>query len=388
VSQDFASHSLNAKYELTIGNELKLQPSFQFRSQKPWNTRDQAARGDDGTYYDKTVERFRGGLAASYDNIKELFVTVGVIYDLDRARLNDPGPNDENITGLNTLFGEASRRSVSYNNGTVFAEASSHNPYVNVTAGVRYEHHSQFGNSFVPRLTLTKMYAGLHGKFMIGKAFKAPGFENASLEPHIRPETMIIYEIELGYELSPNIYAGVNGFDLSLDRAIVYGYDSVADAEKYYNAGRTGSRGLEAVFQMKYKWGSLNASYSFYDATGRNKVKEYAVEGLSDVLLGMPQHKVFVAAGVEPIQSFTITSSFTFLSKRYDSVQGPTDPTYLLNLYAFYRDLLVRGLHIGVGVSNLLGDDFKFVQAYNSGHPLLPGLDREYLARVAYTCSF
>jgi hypothetical protein len=64
------------------------------------------------------------------------------------------------------------------------------------------------------------------------------------------------------------------------------------------------------------------------------------------------------------------------------------DPALLVNAHLLYRDLGWKGLDVGVGGFNLLGQQVPYLQPYNGGHAPLPGASREFVARVSYSLEF
>jgi hypothetical protein len=60
-------------------------------------------------------------------------------------------------------------------------------------------------------------------------------------------------------------------------------------------------------------------------------------------------------------------------------------PVFLANVFLVYYNAGIRGLDIGAGVTNLLGQKFRFLQPYNAGHAPLPGPSREIFIRLSYT---
>ena len=72
-----------------------------------------------------------------------------------------------------------------------------------------------------------------------------------------------------------------------------------------------------------------------------------------------------------------------------DIVNGTTllkkvnNMTYL-NLYISYKDLLTKGLSLGVGVYNIFGQNLFYVNAYDVGVNFTPMAGREFLVRLRY----
>lgn len=59
-----------------------------------------------------------------------------------------------------------------------------------------------------------------------------------------------------------------------------------------------------------------------------------------------------------------------------------------MNVNLRYVDLFTRGLDAAVGVFDLLGQNYQFVQPYDGAHNPYPGPRREFVARLSYTYRF
>lgn len=380
---NFRSLYADATYTWKLSEKLTLTPRVSVRRQDPWNTPDP----DSDAYYDKRTEKLRARLTASYDVTPEVNLVAGFDGYLESAELNN-----DTFAGFQGPFSNGETH-VSYQNVAGFAEATWNNPWVNVIAGARVEHHSQFGSSFVPRLALTKVVGAFHAKALASGAFRAPGVENFSLNPTIRPERTTVFELETGYQFSQALYVGVNAFDVTVKNPIVYFYDPETDTEGYLNANRTGSRGVEGDVRLQYGWGYANLGYSFYTAQGKNDVDAYTVPSTGSALLGAANHRVQLNAHVKVWRGLSVNPSATFFSDRYGYARSDLDgnplidafgPTLLFNAFVQYQDAGVKGLSVGLGAYNLLGSAFAFIQPYNSGHAPLPALGREFLLKLSY----
>ena len=67
---------------------------------------------------------------------------------------------------------------------------------------------------------------------------------------------------------------------------------------------------------------------------------------------------------------------------------GKVPAALQINTFLLYRDLGWKGLDVGVGGFNLLGQQVPYLQPFNGGHAPLPGASREIVGRVSYTLGF
>ncbi|HSN91951.1 MAG TPA: TonB-dependent receptor, partial [Anaeromyxobacteraceae bacterium] len=325
-----------------------------------------------------------GRVEVAADPVPSASLLAGIEANVERARVNDPS------NGI-LSFPDGDR--VTYRNVAAFAEATVDTRIANVLAGVRFENHSAFGSSFVPRLALTRLFAPFHVKLLASGAFRAPSVENVNYGIDVEPERTWSFEAEVGWQATDVLYLAANAFDVTILDPIVFGYDIATDTEAYRNEDRTGSRGVELELRARLPFGSARAGYSFYSSSGKNRIAAYRVPGREDLLLGFAGHKVTASAQIRPVRNLVVTPSLVFLSERFafdrlDGLGGPVvgriDPAFHLDLFAAWRDLGVRGLEVGAGVRNLLDQPFRYLQPYDGAHAPLPGLGRELFVRLRY----
>ncbi|MEW8403746.1 MAG: TonB-dependent receptor [Candidatus Thiodiazotropha taylori] len=89
-----------------------------------------------------------------------------------------------------------------------------------LTAGARYDHYSDFGSTFNPRLGLVWQSTDqLTTKLFYGRAFRPPSFQelyastsNALPNPELKPERSETWELAFSYRLNSNLNFGMNLF--------------------------------------------------------------------------------------------------------------------------------------------------------------------------------
>jgi outer membrane receptor for ferrienterochelin and colicins len=380
--QGFRAYYLDASYDIALRDHVTLTPRFDVIRQTPWEITDRSSE----MFYTKTVSRYTAGLALSYDPAKQVNVLAGIEAHADRAHLNDT-----TIVGFQTMFGD--KPEVAYDTIATYAQLLVNHRFANLTLGARYEHHSAVGGSLVPRIALTKVMGRFHAKLLASQAFRAPGVENINLSNGLDPERTTVFEAEAGYEIGEHMFAAVNAFDTTIKKPIIYEYDREQMEELYQNFSRTGTRGVEVGYRVRYPRATGEVNYSFYTAAGKNRVDAYRVPGNDGVLLGFPAHKVAMSGSVDLYRGLSVNPSAVIYGPRYgytavdgegNLVIGRQAPTALVNLHLRYRDLLVRGFELGAGVYDVADQHFHYLQPYSGGHPPLPGTGRELVIRLAY----
>jgi outer membrane cobalamin receptor len=281
---------------------------------------------------------------------------------------------------------------VAFTNVAVFGEAVVDTPLFLLTMGARGERHSAYGDSFVPRVALTRVFPGAHAKLLVAGAFRAPALDNLRASPTLRPERSASLGLEGGLALAPGLYLTVDAFDLTIRDPIVYFFDeNQPDDDGYANFGVTGSRGVEATLQGAAPFGRLQVSWSYASTTGKNDVELYAVPGRDDRLLGLPSHKVVAAGSLLLSSSLSLTghaivrserAAVTGLDESGGYVVGDLPASFLVG-GALRLAVPDTGVAVLLGVRNALGEDFRVAQPFASGHAPLPVDDRELFVRLS-----
>jgi len=374
----FESSFLDLRYDAKAAPGLTITPRLALKQHTPWQA---TADRSSALYYDKTASRLLGGLLVAWE-VPRVNLVVGVEAFWDRARLNDPGQ---------TPFG--SSQSVAYQTAAAFAQALLRSDIANLHLGARYEHSSASGGAFVPRAGLTRIAGRFHFKLLYSQAFRSPAIENLNLNRDIRPERTNVAEAEVGLQLGGHVAATVNAYWTRIDRPIVFTVDPATGGDVYRNGPRTGTLGVESQLRVKYAWGFVHLGHSFYSAAGENRVDLYEVPGKSSLLLGFAAHKATLLAGLNLGRSATLGATAVALSKRYGyasgdgagaPVLGAEPAVFLLGANLGFRDFIARGLHLSLGVQNLLDERYRILQPYNGAHPPLPAGGREVMVRLAF----
>ncbi|MBI5634263.1 MAG: TonB-dependent receptor [Nitrospirae bacterium] len=144
---------------------------------------------------------------------------------------------------------------------------------VNLTAGVRYDHYSDFGDTTNPRLGIVwRFFENAEFKLLYGQAFRAPTFtelytiNNPTImgNPELAPEKIKTYEASVGYNYSERFRIDLNYFHNDVDDLIVR--DPSTSPATYANLGRAEIDGIEAVLSCKYsKDNYWKIAYSWQD---------------------------------------------------------------------------------------------------------------------------
>ncbi|MCE3226804.1 MAG: TonB-dependent receptor [Bacteroidetes bacterium] len=382
VQDNFGSYFGELKYVLKLNDKFTITPRLNYKSQTPWQSEEYAGKAE----YNRTATRALGNITASYNVNRKINVVFGAEAYQDHA-----------VDHVDSSYFSNDEQQISYNNMAFFAQGLIKTRLVNFILGARYDKHNEYGDAFVPRVGLTKKYKRFHFKALYSNSFRAPSIENInySTSDGIKPELTQVTEVELGYQLTRKSILTLSVFDITTNNPIVYSVDSALN-DVYINSGSSGSQGIEAEYRIKQRWGNIGVNYSYYSVANKEKITDYEVSESSSSLVGFANHKFNLVSSFKIMEGLTINPTISFIGKRwgYGSVDDSAvsvieefDPVTLINLFLRY-ETPVKGLSIGIGAYDILGQKYKFIQPYDGYHAPLPGPGREFTFRLQYNLNF
>ena len=380
--QNFKSYNYDLRYQENLNPQLKLNVNLNYSQQRPWESLSYI-----GGYYpsSRSADRYVGSANLQQQFSENLHLIAGIEYRQEKL----------------TNFGIDSNAYADSHNQTLFVESLYKGDWGNLTLGARYDEFSQFGSNLAPRLGFTRVFGDFHVKALYSHAFRAPIGLNTLLNPKLRPELTRNAEFSIGYNINKNMLLTANMFNLNSKDMIVYGVSPVASSleeQNYYNAAKSGTRGVEVEARWKDTWGYVTANYSYYrviqDSLNDFKALNYQT-GKSDdkTRLAFASNKASLNSSFNLTPKLSLNPSLVWYGSRYgynqisDSGQlmlAKYKPTLLANLFLRQQDFLTKNLDVGIGVYNLLNKDFEFIQAYNGGHAPLPDKSREFVMNFNY----
>jgi outer membrane receptor protein involved in Fe transport len=399
---EWRMHSLQLKKTWSLPLQVEVTPHLLYVWQNPWRTLGADAAALDRARWNPHLLRVQPGVLATWAPVKGTSLMLGGEYTFDKSTDAFYGyPDPAHLDDAN-----ATVASIQFHNLAGFAEALIDTDWANLTAGARYEHNSELGDTFLPRLAVTRAFGPFHLKGLYSRAMRVPNIENLGLRQGVRPEHTTVFEVEAGVVLADALYLGLNGYDVTIADAIIYGFDPNATRAVYSNGATIGTRGLEAEARLKTDLGWANVAYSYYDARGKNwalttngKPNPYVVPGHEQVLAGLAPHKLTLAGALELTRSVIVSPSASWTWGDRWAFAGSTATgapilrryggELLLNLVVTRRDVGTRGVFVAVGGYNLANQKQLFVQPYRSNgqHAPVPGPSLEVMLTVGYDSS-
>lgn len=187
---------------------------------------------------------------------------------------------------------EGVRKSVNDVAGYVMMQQGFWDNLLDVNAGVRLQHSSQYGNEWVPQAGFVlRPVDGGSLKFSFGKGFRAPNLRElymyAPANPDLKPERLLNYEVELRQRLAGGrVEVGLALYFIDGENMIQT--VSVDGRMKNMNTGSFINKGFEidAAWRMTKEW-QIAANYAYLHTTNRN-------------LLSAPKNKAWAELAYEP----------------------------------------------------------------------------------------
>ncbi|MBL7919320.1 MAG: TonB-dependent receptor plug domain-containing protein [Bacteroidia bacterium] len=382
VKDNFCGIFSELKYIIKVNDKLTITPRINYKSQTPWQSEAYTGKEE----YNRTATRTLGNITTSYNLNRYINFVLGSEYFRDEAK-----------DKVDSSYFSNNKQKVSYHNYAFFAQGLIKTRIVNFILGARYDKHNEYGYAFVPRVGLTKKYGKFHFKALYSSAFRAPSIENINYSTNdgIKPELTQVIEVEMGYQLTRKSFFNINVYDITTNNPIVYYTDSTS-TDYYINSGHSGTQGIEAEYTVKQKWGHVAINYAYYSAGNKEKIPDYEVSDNSSALMAFANNRVNLNSSFNLAKGLSLSPTVSFYGARYGyssvdstgtSVAELFAPTTLLNIYLRYNTPL-KGLTVGLGVYDILDEQFKFLQPYNGYHAPLPGPGREIIFRLQYTLNY
>ena len=399
-TSEHQSKYIGLEYKLNVSDNLTITPKASYLSEVQHKiTIDEIDSGATyptvlGPHYNIPTVRRSLGLHGLYEFNPSTNLIFGHEY-IDTSAKSEGFGIDWNTTPAPTyLRGDDE---INYHQNSVYAQLENYNPLANVTVGGRWAEHSGAADSvFVPRVALTKVMEPVGLKAMYSKAYRMGDIEHINLSRDVatstipidlKPELTSVLELEVSYALSAQNVLALNLYDMKIEDAIVYASNNTTR-----NLGTLKSKGAELEWRNQGRWGSnkLNVSHYIGDA---DSVPAYRANSDDRAYLGIPRTKAAWISHFNLMDTkFSVDPSVVYFTEKYgrdknaSGIETKFDAMALASLFFTYKPS--SKLAVSLGVHDLFGSTYKFVQAYDNGIPAQPGPSREIVAKVAYSMPF
>ncbi|NQZ82560.1 MAG: TonB-dependent receptor [Colwellia sp.] len=230
-----------------------------------------------------------------------------------------------------------------------------------LTAGLRFDNYSDFGNTVNPRVALVwQTNHNITTKLLYGSAFRAPSFIDLSAinnpstlgNPNLNPEEIDTYEFVIDYRPTTESKLVVNIFNYKASDLIIRIPDATpATTKTSQNARRQNGKGLEVEFDLQISRDiSWNASYSYQDVE----------DGISGVAIAnIPKKQFYTDLRIKFTDNFKVSTQLNHIMDRKRSIgdsRGELGDITLVNLTAIYN--ISNSLNIKLAAKNLFNREY------------------------------
>ena len=237
-----------------------------------------------------------------------------------------------------------------------------------LTAGIRYDHYSDFGSTINPRAALVwDINKQLTTKLLYGKAFRAPSFSEQANQNNpvllgnkdLKPETINTFEWAIDYRPVKSLRTAVNVYYYQIKDLIAAVPDVGKTSATFQNSGNQNGYGgeFEWNWEVSDQW-SIMGNYSWQHAMN---------EQTHSRVTYVPEHHVYTAVSWQFLPKWQIQPQINWIGGRV-AASGDTRP---LKDYETI-DLTLRGkklfdhLNVSASIRNLLNARNNFEVAPSS----------------------
>ncbi len=257
-----------------------------------------------------------------------------------------------------------------------------------LTAGIRYDSYSDFGDTFNPRAALIwhPSYS-LSTKLLYGQAFRAPSFQELYIQnnpvrqgnENLKPENIKTLELAMDYQHTFDQRYAASIFAYEIDDQIVYvANGGVPQAQ---NVGRQEGSGFELEMQWTATY-TLDILANYAYQTSRDKTNK------SDAP-DAPQQQFYIKADWRFLPSWNLNTQITRVMQRaraYNDTRAEIDDYTIVDL-AIRKTDIVDHWDITIRISNLF-DTSIYEPSPSEVSPFVPGdypmPGRSYYATAKY----
>lgn len=226
-----------------------------------------------------------------------------------------------------------------------------------LTAGLRHDMHSDFGDHTTWRATGSYALPGTGTRFhsSIGTGFRAPAlaelFGPFGANPDLEPETSLSFDAGIEQRFwDGRAIADITFFHIDVDDLIIYGTPGYVNVE-----GTSRSRGVEVSTYFDVNpWLDIGAAYTYTDA----------VNAAGERNIRIPRHSAALTAVVKPAERWTVSASARVALDTVDQNDFELDDYVLLNAKIAYKP--TDNSEIYLRADNILDQSYQTVRGYNT----------------------
>jgi len=260
-----------------------------------------------------------------------------------------------------------------------------------LTAGLRYDHYSDFGDTVNPRLALVwSTTRNLTTKFLYGEAFRAPSFAQTRAlfnplfqgNPDLDPEELKSYEIAFDYRAGYNLTFTLNAFYYEWEDIIQFVPDAGGSTSTARNAGEQEGHGLE----FEARWQATDR----LEFIGNLAWQKSEDKNLDKDAANAPEKQVYLQADWEFLPYWHMNVQTNWVLDRNRAAGDPRSDidNYALVDLTLRRKSLFNNIDVALIVKNLFDEDAREPSQNSDLGPLiyddLPLAGQTVLGEIRY----
>lgn len=305
---------------------------------------------------------------------------------LDKTTVDGVNPivvdgNLTDVAGTEYVYTDSTSRDIKH---LLIQDIWQLDPNWTLTSGLRYDHYSDFGSTFNPRVSLVwQTSKALTVKLLYGTAYRAPsvGELYAKNNPiqlgntELKPEEIETWEVSFTHQYSDALVQQLNFYQFHASDLIDYVINPQNALNVAQNTGRLDGKGLE--YQLSYLPSAntkLVANYSYQSTKNKDDHQQAYV----------PKHKVDVTFNWLLNDKLALHTQWLYAKDIGRDLTDPREPISNINtldLAALYK--INASFNLKIGAMNSL--DKQYVEPSSgviSGD--YPAYDRRVYASISY----
>jgi outer membrane receptor for ferrienterochelin and colicin len=236
---------------------------------------------------------------------------------------------------------------------------------LNLTAGLRYDHYSVFGQATSPRLALVYSYSKASSlKLLYSGAFRIPNMYESFYESHdsiktnpdIRSERIRATELVWSHKLSGSFYGSLSLYTFSTFNLIDQVLDESDGLTTFRNVGMATGDGAE--YELRYK-NPVNKNQAFLNLSLQQTIDE----NIEKILSNSPAFMVKSGFVFSVSKYFNVVPEFFFETGRKTLTGNETSDVYLFNL-GIKSEKFLKHFEASLNARNILNRKYYYPGGY------------------------
>ncbi len=265
-----------------------------------------------------------------------------------------------NVTGTTNIFIQDTTREVWH---ALFQDEWSFARNWELTAGVRYDHYSDFGDTLNPRLALVwQTRYDLTSKLLYGRAFRPPSFgENymtnnpsALGNPDLDPETIDTIELAFDYQPTNRLRTHVNLFYYEIDDLIEYLPDAGQSTSTAQNSKDQKGHG----FEIDAIWDITDT----FKLRGNFAYQRSKDDDTDEIVPDTPEMQLYLNPHWKFATDWALDGQYYWIADRHRADGDTRDDVKnndIVNVTLRKKNILINHLDGALAVRNLFEEDVR-----------------------------